>query len=261
MGMSVQLCEAEDNVIVEDLRGNVFGPLEFPRRDLMALNVQRGRDHGLPDYNSAREAYNLPRKDFSYFDEKYNNTNIPQELRRLYKNDSTNIDPWIGGILETEETGPGELFRAVIIDQFKRIRDGDRFWFENTNNRLFTNEEIARIKRISIYDIIMAVTKMDATDIPRNPFRVAMPTDTNLIEKCGLVTHTTKYGNFSAINASYDKIESCVRPKEHYDYFSNSETSYVLTFVAIGSFIVGKFVKLFVFRVFYNDVLQFLLRT
>lgn len=67
MGMSVQLSEREDHMIVEDLRENVFGPLEFPRRDLMALNIQRGRDHGLPDFNSARRAYGLPPVSFEHF--------------------------------------------------------------------------------------------------------------------------------------------------------------------------------------------------
>lgn len=52
----------------------------------------------------------------------------------LYEGDVNKIDPWVGGILETGD-GPGELFKAVIKDQFARIRDGDRFWYENRKNK------------------------------------------------------------------------------------------------------------------------------
>ena len=60
LGMASQRTEREDFIITPDLRGFVFGALDFTRRDLMAQNLQRGRDHGLPDFNSARIAYGLP---------------------------------------------------------------------------------------------------------------------------------------------------------------------------------------------------------
>jgi len=52
----------------------------------------------------------------------------------IHENDMSKIDIWTGGLLETTRFGPGELFRAIILDQFTRIRDGDRFWYENREN-------------------------------------------------------------------------------------------------------------------------------
>lgn len=110
----------------------MFGPLEFSRRDLMAINIQRARDHGIPDYNTARKAYNLTRVNAtSHFS--YVNTSISESMIEQYNNNWDNIDIWVGGIMETGDN-PGELFRAIISDQFRRIRNGDRFWFENLNN-------------------------------------------------------------------------------------------------------------------------------
>ena len=61
MGMTSQIAEREDHIVTPDLHGNVFGTLDFSRRDLMAVNIQRARDHGLPDYNTARVFFGLPR--------------------------------------------------------------------------------------------------------------------------------------------------------------------------------------------------------
>jgi dual oxidase len=52
-------------------------------------------------------------------------------LAELYKNKIENLDAYVGGMLETNGVGPGELFSVIIKDQFIRLRDSDRFWFEN----------------------------------------------------------------------------------------------------------------------------------
>ena len=61
MGMSSQIGEREDNVLCSDVRNMLFGPMEFSRRDLAALNIMRGRDNGLPDYNEVRKCHGLPK--------------------------------------------------------------------------------------------------------------------------------------------------------------------------------------------------------
>merc|ERR1719342_701333 len=59
MGLASQITEREDPILCSDVRNNLFGPMEFSRRDLAALNIMRGRDSGLPDYNTARKCYGL----------------------------------------------------------------------------------------------------------------------------------------------------------------------------------------------------------
>ncbi|CAD6227223.1 GSCOCT00006031001.3-RA-CDS [Cotesia congregata] len=240
MGMAVQLAEEEDHKIVEDLRGNVFGPLEFSRRDLMALNIQRARDHGLPDYNTARKAYNL-QKVTSVDHFKKVSLEIKYKFLELYKS-FDDVDIWVGGILETED-GPGELFKTIIADQFERIRNGDRFWFENENNGLFTTEDIIRIKNLNFYQILLSVTDVGEKDLPANVFKVPVSEDdinTNCtreqIVKKGECSDFS--GNsipcFHADPVTSSKVDDCSDPGT-YDYFSNSEISFVLTFGVIIS--------------------------
>ena len=43
------------------------------------------------------------------------------------------MDLYVGGMLESYDR-PGPLFSKIIREQFERIRDSDRFWFENTEH-------------------------------------------------------------------------------------------------------------------------------
>ena len=60
------------------------------------------------------------------------------------------IDAYIGGLAEdhVHESNLGELFYTSLKDQYTRIRDGDRFYFENRDNQLFTDEEISQIRSV-----------------------------------------------------------------------------------------------------------------
>lgn len=65
------------------------------------------------------------------------NSELLESLQKAYNNDVDNIDLYIGGMLESND-GPGELFTAIIREQFIRLRQADRFWFENVDNGLVT---------------------------------------------------------------------------------------------------------------------------
>jgi peroxidase len=127
-----------DNSIVDAVRNFLFGPPGAGGFDLASLNIQRGRDHGLPDYNSARAAYGLPR--VTSFDQISSDPTIQAKLQQLYGN-VDNIDLWVGGLAEDHVPGTstGPLIRAALIDQFTRLRDGDRFWYQNILPPLVAN--------------------------------------------------------------------------------------------------------------------------
>ncbi|KAJ8407723.1 hypothetical protein AAFF_G00267670 [Aldrovandia affinis] len=172
MGMASQIAEREDNIIVEDLRDYMYGPLRFSRSDLVALTIQRGRDAGLPSYNQARAAFNLkPVNTWEEINPQLNaaSPQLFRDLAALYDNDISKLELFPGGLLESWGA-PGPLFSAIIFDQFQRIRNGDRFWFENKQNGLFTVEEIEEIRNTTFHDVLIAATSAEPGDIQKNVF-------------------------------------------------------------------------------------------
>ena len=68
------------------LRNLLFGDPASPVRfgvNLASLNIQRGRDHGLPDYNSVRKFYTGASA--SGFTDINRNDTLARNLRSLYK--------------------------------------------------------------------------------------------------------------------------------------------------------------------------------
>ena len=114
---------------MNSVRNFLFGAPGAGGFDLASLNIQRGRDHGLADYNTVRAAYGLQR--VTRFSQITSDPNLQANLRTLYGN-VNNIDLWVGALAEDHVAGTstGPLVRQILIDQFKRLRDGDSFWYQ-----------------------------------------------------------------------------------------------------------------------------------
>jgi dual oxidase len=171
MGLSSQISEKEDAVLCSDVRNNLFGPMEFSRRDLAALNIMRGRDNGLADYNMVRKCHGLPRlNDFAEINPFLNATHpeLFVQMAELY-GDIDDIDVYVGGMLEGVD-GPGPLFTNIIVEQFERLRDADRFWFENAELGLLKPEEIEYFKSVHLSDVVRATTMIGDADVQDDLF-------------------------------------------------------------------------------------------
>ena len=152
-GLATQQAQRVDERLIDNVRNLLFGPPGGPGRDLAALNIQRGRDHGLPDYNSVRMAYGLPPA--RSFADVCSDPLVQEALESAY-GELRYLDLWTAGLSEDHLPGAmlGETFHTIIADQFRRLRDGDRFWFENDPYFLANPELLADLRATTLADII-----------------------------------------------------------------------------------------------------------
>jgi len=160
-GAMNQVMQEIDNHVIEDVRSFLFGP---PGGDMMldlaALNIQRGRDHGLPDYNTCRVACGL-RKHFRFSDIT-SNVDLASKLSTVYNGKINTVDPWVGGLCEDHVAGSqvGEFLQKVLRLQFVALRDGDRFYYENDPR--ITDEEKNTLSGTTLADVIRRNTNIDS---------------------------------------------------------------------------------------------------
>jgi len=132
-----------DSRVVDALRNNLFGniPAFAPGGDLIARNINRGRDHGLATLNTYRttfglEPYTCPENPRECFEELTENTQIAEALFELY-GDISECEVWPCGMAEDsyQDSLLGETFTYALAESFQRIRQSDRLWFDNPTVR------------------------------------------------------------------------------------------------------------------------------
>lgn len=129
------------------------------KSDLVLTEILRGRDRGLPDYNSLRQQLGLsPRSSFA---ELSSDVSIQNALKEVYNGDINNIDAWVGMVAEDHQTGTmmGETMHHLWADQFMRLRRGDRFFYENDPS--LTRPERRQIRETTLADVIIRNSGVD----------------------------------------------------------------------------------------------------
>ncbi len=176
-GMAVQPGGAVDLSIVEDLTNYLFiNSSGVTGADLIARNIQRGRDHGLPPYNEYRKYCGLapactwelkpPEISFQTWD----------FLRDLYDSPQ-DIDLYVGGLAEeqSQESMLGKTFTCLIAKQFHNLKFGDRFFYTHLSPQPevifpFTDDQIFNIRSRKMRDIVCDNTLLP--NFPEYPFRL-----------------------------------------------------------------------------------------
>jgi hypothetical protein len=132
-----------DRFLISQVRNILFGVPIAPGTDLAARDIQRARDHGIGTYNDVRAAYGLPPVT-SYAQITSNPANQAALATAYGPNGVNNVDPFEGILFEDHVAGAnvGPTTKAILADQFRRLRDGDRFFYLNES---FTSGEVAII--------------------------------------------------------------------------------------------------------------------
>jgi len=158
-GLAQQFQQKVDAKVVESLRSFLFGAPPNAGFDLVALNIQRGRDHGLDDYNAYRTAFGItPAFEFNDIT---SDPILQSKLKSAYNNNVNNIDVWVGLLSEDHlsNASVGQTLHAMLSTQFSALRKGDFYFYKN--DPAFSENEKRNIDNTRLSDIIKRNTQIE----------------------------------------------------------------------------------------------------
>lgn len=134
-----------DEQAVDGLRNDLFPDapvldnVEVGASDLIADDIQRGRDEGDPTYNAMR--IELGEKPLTSFSQLTSNVQLQKELQQIYGS-VNDVELFVGLMAEHHLPGSslGQTEQAILAQQFENLRDGDRYFYENADPPALVNQ-------------------------------------------------------------------------------------------------------------------------
>lgn len=164
-----------DARVVDALRNFLFKSVRGEDGfDLVALNIQRGRDHALPNFNDIRAIFNIPKartfRDITTDDE------IAGRLSRAYNGNVNDVEAFPGLLAEDRVpgSGMGRTMVAVWESEFRRLRDGDQYFYLRTARfpEILRQELAVWVQKlqtpgeISFKDVLLRNSGIKASQVP-----------------------------------------------------------------------------------------------
>lgn len=182
-GTAKSFAEEVDTKVVDVLRNGLFDNVKGANGfDLIAINIQRGRDHALPTYNEIRAEFNLPK--VSRFSQITYDRDVQRKLSRAYSNRVNDVEAFVGLLAEDNVpgTGYGRTMGLIWEREFLRLRDGDQFFYLNEDkyHRMIKDnfkswiEDMKTPGAFTLRDIITKNTRIRADQLPKNIFNLKL---------------------------------------------------------------------------------------
>ena len=156
-GQIGQFAQAFDTKVIDDLNFFLESAGGVAGFSLPALNIMRGRDHGIDTYVNVRaqligdfDPDLIDPNDFSMIT---SDPALKAELAAVYDT-VHDVDLWVGGLAEDKIPGTqmGPLFTAILTDQFTRTRAADETFGDL--DPMIGEEIAAEVAATTLADII-----------------------------------------------------------------------------------------------------------
>ncbi|XP_020300662.1 peroxidase-like isoform X2 [Pseudomyrmex gracilis] len=156
-GLATQTSQKMDINLISDMTSKLYTSNSNDLGlDAISLDIERGRDHGLPGYNYYRRYCGLPNaRTFDDFLD-YIPNEMVRKLRTIYSHPN-DVDLIVGGMAERPagDGMVGPTFRCLIYEQFSRSRRSDRFFYDSVvQPHPFTPEQLAQLRNVTLARIL-----------------------------------------------------------------------------------------------------------
>lgn len=167
LGAARQQSQFRDPKIVDAIRRFLFANMPNAALDLAALNLIRGREHGIPSY---QQLYRwVTDRTFSSCHQLTESIELCEKINEVY-GAGNDIDPWLGIISERQRGNAilGIVASEIVAIQFALLRDTDPYFYLWDPIIL---EFRAEIHNTRLSKIILRNTDINPKHLPPDVFR------------------------------------------------------------------------------------------